>query len=126
MLERMQTLESLHTYGIFWPKFYIKQNVNVVLIFLAANFSKLFAELEESQATITKSVSGNKELLQNVQKAFADNHENVSQEVTKLEQRMSQLAKKWILIIACNHTAVYSRQATITLITYIKLAICNF
>ena len=65
-------------------------------LFSAANFSKLFAELEESQATITKSVSGNKELLQNVQKAFADNHENVSQEVTKLEQRMSQLTKKWM------------------------------
>uniref|UniRef100_A0A2M4AJR5 Putative dynactin subunit 2 n=1 Tax=Anopheles triannulatus TaxID=58253 RepID=A0A2M4AJR5_9DIPT len=71
MLHRMQTLESLHKY--------------------ATNFSKLFAELETTQASILNGVAGNKALLTGVQEAFAQNLENVNKEVKKLEDRMSKL-----------------------------------
>uniref|UniRef100_A0A182QJW7 Dynactin subunit 2 n=1 Tax=Anopheles farauti TaxID=69004 RepID=A0A182QJW7_9DIPT len=71
MLHRMQTLESLHKY--------------------ATNFSKLFAELETTQASILNGVAANKTLLTGVQEAFAQNLENVNKEVKKLEERMTKL-----------------------------------
>ncbi|XP_053671911.1 dynactin subunit 2 [Anopheles nili] len=71
MLHRMQTLESLHKY--------------------ATNFSKLFAELETTQASILNGVAANKSLLTGVQEAFALNLENVNKEVKKLEERMTKL-----------------------------------
>ncbi|XP_055529659.1 dynactin subunit 2 [Wyeomyia smithii] len=74
MLQRMQTLESLHKY--------------------ATNFSKLFAELESSQASILNGIAGNKALLSGVQEAFAQNIENVNKEVKKLEERMKTLQTK--------------------------------
>ncbi|XP_053687471.1 dynactin subunit 2 [Sabethes cyaneus] len=74
MLHRMQTLESLHKY--------------------ATNFSKLFAELESSQASILNGIAGNKSLLSGVQEAFAQNIENVNKEVKKLEERMKSLQAK--------------------------------
>jgi len=74
MLERMKTLEALHSY--------------------AANFSKLFAELEETQANILKGIANNKELLQGVTKAFVENNENVSKEIQKLETRVNQVTGK--------------------------------
>ncbi|KXJ75253.1 dynactin subunit 2 [Aedes albopictus] len=74
MLNRMQTLESLHKY--------------------ATNFSKLFAELETTQASILNGIAGNKTLLTGVQEAFAQNLENVNKEVKKLEERMKALQEK--------------------------------
>lgn len=74
MLHRMQTLESLHKY--------------------ATNFSKLFAELETTQASILNGVASNKALLTGVQEAFAQNLENVNKEVKKLEERMKTLQEK--------------------------------
>ncbi|KFB37760.1 AGAP011690-PA-like protein [Anopheles sinensis] len=71
MLHRMQTLESLHKY--------------------ATNFSKLFAELETTQASILNGVAANKALLTGVQEAFAQNLENVNKEVKKLEERMTKI-----------------------------------
>uniref|UniRef100_A0A182WEH2 Dynactin subunit 2 n=1 Tax=Anopheles minimus TaxID=112268 RepID=A0A182WEH2_9DIPT len=71
MLHRMQTLESLHKY--------------------ATNFSKLFAELETTQASILNGVAANKTLLTGVQEAFAQNLENVNKEVKKLEEHMTKL-----------------------------------
>jgi dynactin 2 len=60
----------------------------------AANFSKLFAELEESQSVILKGIASNKELLQGVQKAFVENNENVTKEIKKLETRVSTVTGK--------------------------------
>lgn len=60
----------------------------------AANFSKLFAELQEAQANIIKGIAGNKDLLQGVQHAFAENFENVNKEVARLEERLKSLEKK--------------------------------
>ncbi|XP_055623028.1 dynactin subunit 2 [Toxorhynchites rutilus septentrionalis] len=74
MLNRMQTLESLHKY--------------------ATNFSKLFAELETTQASILNGIAANKGLLSGVQEAFAQNLENVNKEVKKLEERMLTLQEK--------------------------------
>jgi dynactin 2 len=74
MLERMKTLEALHSY--------------------AANFSKLFAELEETQAIILKGIASNKELLQGVQKAFVENNENVTKEIQKLDTRVNAITNK--------------------------------
>ncbi|EAT42431.1 AAEL006029-PA [Aedes aegypti] len=74
MLNRMQTLESLHKY--------------------ATNFSKLFAELETTQASILKGIASNKTLLTGVQEAFAQNLENVNKEVKKLDERMKTLQEK--------------------------------
>ncbi|XP_058833288.1 dynactin subunit 2 [Topomyia yanbarensis] len=74
MLNRMQTLESLHKY--------------------ATNFSKLFAELETTQSSILNGIAGNKSLLTGVQEAFAQNLENVNSEVKKLEERMKTLQEK--------------------------------
>ncbi|XP_070501064.1 dynactin subunit 2 [Chironomus tepperi] len=74
MLERMKTLEALHSY--------------------AANFSKLFAELEATQNIILKGISSNKELLQSVQKAFVENDENAQKEFKKLEDRVIALTGK--------------------------------
>lgn len=74
MLNRMQTLESLHKY--------------------ATNFSKLFAELETTQASILNGIAGNKTLLTGVQEAFAQNLENVNKEVKKLDERMKALQEK--------------------------------
>uniref|UniRef100_A0A182PC76 Dynactin subunit 2 n=1 Tax=Anopheles epiroticus TaxID=199890 RepID=A0A182PC76_9DIPT len=71
ILNRMLTLESLHKY--------------------ATNFSKLFAELETTQASILNGVAANKTLLTGVQEAFAQNLENVNKEVKKLEERMTKL-----------------------------------
>jgi len=67
---------------------------NERLLLLAANFSKLFAELEETQATILKGIASNKELLQGVQKAFVENNENVTKEITKLETRVTGIVSK--------------------------------
>lgn len=61
---------------------------------LAANFSKLFAELEETQSIILKGIASNKELLQGVQKAFVENNENVTKEIQKLETRVSSVTGK--------------------------------
>ncbi|CAG9799450.1 unnamed protein product [Chironomus riparius] len=74
MLERMKTLEALHSY--------------------AANFSKLFAELEATQNIILKGISSNKELLQSVQKAFVENDENIKKEFKKLDDRVVGLTGK--------------------------------
>uniref|UniRef100_U5EW30 Putative dynamitin n=1 Tax=Corethrella appendiculata TaxID=1370023 RepID=U5EW30_9DIPT len=71
MLNRMQSLESLHKYAL--------------------NFSKLFAELEATQATIISGISSNKTLLTGVQEAFVKNLENVNKEVQKLEERIKNL-----------------------------------
>lgn len=60
----------------------------------ATNFSKLFAELESSQASILNGIAGNKTLLNGVQEAFAQNIENVNKEVKKLEERMKSLQEK--------------------------------
>lgn len=57
----------------------------------ATNFSKLFAELETTQASILNGVAANKTLLTGVQEAFAQNLENVNKEVKKLEERMTKL-----------------------------------
>lgn len=62
--------------------------------FSAANFSKLFAELEATQNIILKGISSNKELLQSVQKAFVENDENVKKEFKKLEDRVVGLTGK--------------------------------
>lgn len=61
---------------------------------LAANFSKLFAELEETQQAIVKGIKSNKELLQGVQKAFVENNENVNKEIQKLETRVTSIVGK--------------------------------
>ncbi|XP_058457917.1 dynactin subunit 2 [Malaya genurostris] len=74
MLNRMQTLETLHKY--------------------ATNFGKLFAELETTQSSILNGIAGNKSLLTGVQEAFAQNLENVNSEVKKLEQRMKTIQEK--------------------------------
>lgn len=63
-------------------------------LFSAANFSKLFAELEETQTIILKGISSNKELLQGVQKAFVENNENVTKEIEKLDVRVNGIAGK--------------------------------
>jgi dynactin 2 len=70
----MIALESLHKY--------------------AANFSKLFAELEATQLSIVTGIGNNKTLLQGVQEAFAVNMENTNKEVVKLEERMKTLSAK--------------------------------
>lgn len=62
-----------------------------MILLPAANFSKLFAELEETQAIILKGIGSNKELLQGVQKAFVENNENVEKEIKKLEVRVSDV-----------------------------------
>lgn len=64
------------------------------IIFLAANFSKLFAELEATQMIIMKGIASNKELLQSVQKAFVENDENVKKEFKKLEERVVAITGK--------------------------------
>lgn len=64
------------------------------LIFSATNFSKLFAELETTQASILNGIAANKALLSGVQEAFAQNLENVNKEVKKLEERMQALQEK--------------------------------
>lgn len=69
-------------------------NFSISRSILAANFSKLFAELQESQAVILKGIASNKELLQGVQHAFAENYENVNKEVAKLEERLNNLENK--------------------------------
>lgn len=60
----------------------------------ATNFSKIIAELETTQQTLTLSIGNNKALLQGVQEAFAVNLENVNKEVTKLEERMKKVVDK--------------------------------
>jgi dynactin-2 len=60
----------------------------------AANFSKLFAELEETQGIILKGIASNKELLQGVQKAFVENNENVTKEIEKLDARVVAVTGK--------------------------------
>lgn len=73
VLSRMQALEALHKY--------------------ANNFSKLMTDLEANQASITNGIGNNKKLLQQVQAAFAENLENVNQEVAKLDARLKTLGK---------------------------------
>lgn len=90
MLERMKTLEALHSYGNLLSKSYLILLLIILYFVLAANFSKLFAELEESQSIILKGIASNKELLQGVQKAFVENNENVSKEIQKLEARVNK------------------------------------
>lgn len=88
MLERMKTLESLHSYGEFIINIKIYHSSNYLLLISAANFSKLFAELEATQAIILKGIASNKELLQGVQKAFVENNENIDKEIKKLGTRV--------------------------------------
>lgn len=71
LIERMHALEALHKY--------------------AANFTKLFAELEATQQTILTGVSNNKALLDGVQEAFAVNLESINQQVKLLEERMQKI-----------------------------------
>lgn len=68
--------------------------LNFFCFVLAANFSKLFAELEETQAIILRGIASNKELLQGVQKAFVENNENVTKEIQKLEGRVNGITGK--------------------------------
>uniref|UniRef100_A0A336MXZ2 CSON007183 protein n=1 Tax=Culicoides sonorensis TaxID=179676 RepID=A0A336MXZ2_CULSO len=72
ILQRMQALESLHKY--------------------ATNFSKLFAELETTQANILNGVSNNKALLDGVQEAFAINLVSINDQVKNLEERVKKLS----------------------------------
>lgn len=72
---------------------YILNKTNLFVV-LAANFSKLFAELEETQQAIVKGIKSNKELLQGVQKAFVENNENVNKEIQKLETRVAGITSK--------------------------------
>lgn len=74
VLDRMQALEALHKY--------------------ANNFSKLMGELESTQTLIATGIGNNKKLLQQVQAAFAENLENVNQEVAKLDGRLQALQAK--------------------------------
>lgn len=62
--------------------------------FTANNFSKIIAELEAMQASLLLTFSSNKNLLQNVQAAFATNLETVKQEVAKLEARLTAVTSK--------------------------------
>lgn len=65
---------------------------NSYLIFSATNLTKLFAELEVTQNNIISGVANNKNLLQSVQEAFAQNLENTNVEMKKLEDRMKTLS----------------------------------
>lgn len=60
----------------------------------ATNFSKIIAELEATQTNLLTGLAGNKELLDNVQEAFAVNLENVNKEVSKLEGRLNAIEPK--------------------------------
>lgn len=60
----------------------------------ATNFSKIIAELEATQTNLLTGLAGNKELLENVQEAFAVNLENVNKEVGKLEGRLNAIESK--------------------------------
>jgi len=72
LLQRMQALEALHKY--------------------AANFTKLFAELETTQTNILNGVSNNKALLDGVQEAFAVNLESINEQVKRLEERVQKVS----------------------------------
>lgn len=65
-----------------------------VFYFSATNFSKIIAELEAAQTNLLTGLAGNKELLDNVQEAFAVNLENVNKEVNKLEGRLNAIELK--------------------------------
>lgn len=43
---------------------------------------------------ILKGIAGNKDLLQGVQHAFAENYENVNKEIAKLEEGLKKIEKK--------------------------------
>ncbi|XP_055377809.1 dynactin subunit 2 [Condylostylus longicornis] len=73
IIERMQSLESLHKY--------------------ATNFTKIIADLEGTQNLITNGIAHNKMLLQGVQSGLADNMETINKEVKRLEQRMDAIKK---------------------------------
>jgi dynactin-2 len=73
---------------------YLNSIINKIIFILAANFSKLYAELETTQNIIIKGISSNKELLQSVQKAFVENDENTKKEFKKIEERVVSLAGK--------------------------------
>lgn len=64
------------------------------LVIAATNFSKIIAELEATQTNLLTGLAGNKELLDNVQEAFAVNLENVNKEVSKLEGRLNAIEPK--------------------------------
>lgn len=90
LLQRMQALEALHKYGNFFnsPNLEFYENWN----FLAANFTKLFAELEATQSNILNGVSNNKALLDGVQEAFAVNLESINEQVKRLEDRVQKIS----------------------------------
>lgn len=95
MLHRMQTLESLHKYGkVELSASFEKFCFNAFASFSATNFSKLFAELETTQASIVNGIAANKSLLTGVEQAFNSNLENVNKEVKKLDERMAALQQK--------------------------------
>lgn len=60
----------------------------------ATNFSKIIAELEATQSNLLTGLAGNKELLENVQEAFAINLENVTKEVNQLDSRLDAIEPK--------------------------------
>lgn len=94
MLNRMKALESLHNYGEIYGFICLGIEFKFCFMFSATNFSKIIAELETTQQTLTLNIGNNKALLQGVQEAFAVNLENVNKEVTKLEERMKKVVDK--------------------------------
>lgn len=105
MLQRMQALENLHSYGLYsmssrWERHmllrrrFVHNNCSFFCLSLTAtNFSKIIAELEATQQSLLTNIAGNRVLLQNVQEAFATNLESVKAEVSKLEGRVNKLPK---------------------------------
>lgn len=63
----------------------------LIFVFTAANFTKLFVELETTQNAILHGVSNNKALLDGVQEAFAVNLESINGQVKKLEERVQKV-----------------------------------
>lgn len=103
MLQRMQALENLHSYGLYsmssrWMAYTALRRRLIISRFsgfslTATNFSKIIAELEATQQSLLTNIAGNRVLLQNVQEAFATNLESVKAEVSKLEGRVNKLPK---------------------------------
>lgn len=89
MLDRMQALESLHSYGI---RISVKSKPNSISSsFSVTNFTKILSEQEAVQQNLGSNLANNKSLLQGVQEAFAVNMLNVTAEVNKIEERMKKL-----------------------------------
>lgn len=89
MLDRMQALESLHSYGI---RISVKSKpYSISPSFSVTNFTKILSEQEAVQQNLGSNLANNKSLLQGVQEAFAVNMLNVTAEVNKIEERMKKL-----------------------------------